>query len=187
MEHSMGAVQDGFRGTVQPTMAPHGNYPCLGYDRWIGITVTGDSQWEALCRALGCVELLEDSRFSDAMARWKNQDALDRALAAKTRDHDADELTAKLQEAGVPAGPTLAVDQLWTNTHLRERGFFQSYETEDGTIRDIPGVPWRFDGAADANMTPPPLRGQHNAYVFEDLLGLSKPEIEALVEEQVIY
>jgi crotonobetainyl-CoA:carnitine CoA-transferase CaiB-like acyl-CoA transferase len=187
LDYSMnGRIQEP-RGNRHQAHAPHGNYPCLGYDRWIGIAVTGDSQWEALCRALGCVELLEDSRFSDAMARWKNQDALDRALAAKTRDHDADELTAKLQEAGVPAGPTLAVDQLWTNTHLRERGFFQSYETEDGTIRDIPGVPWRFDGAADANMTPPPLRGQHNAYVFEDLLGLSKPEIEALVEEQVIY
>jgi crotonobetainyl-CoA:carnitine CoA-transferase CaiB-like acyl-CoA transferase len=121
------------------------------------------------------------------MVRWRNQDALDEALASITRESDADELMTRLQEAGVPAGPTLAVDQIWSNHHLRERGFFQSFQEQDGTARDLPGVPWRFDGAADANMVPPPLRGEHNSYVFEDLLGLSKPEIEALIEEQVIY
>jgi hypothetical protein len=36
-------------------------------------------------------------------------------------------------------------------------------------------------------MTAQPLRGQHNTYVFEELLGLAQPEVEALVEEQVIY
>jgi crotonobetainyl-CoA:carnitine CoA-transferase CaiB-like acyl-CoA transferase len=36
-------------------------------------------------------------------------------------------------------------------------------------------------------MAAQPLRGEHNSHVFEELLGLSGPEIEALVEEQVIY
>jgi benzylsuccinate CoA-transferase BbsF subunit len=187
LDYSMnGRVQEPL-GNRHPCHAPHGNYPCRGYDRWIAIAVTGDSQWEALCRALGCTELLEDPRFFDALVRWRNQDTLDQALASLIRECDADELTARLQEAGVPAGPTLAVDQIWINPHLRERGFFQRFQERDGTTRDLPGVPWRFDGAADANMVPPPERGEHNSYVFEDLLGLSRPEIEALVEEQVIY
>jgi crotonobetainyl-CoA:carnitine CoA-transferase CaiB-like acyl-CoA transferase len=48
-------------------------------------------------------------------------------------------------------------------------------------------TPWRFDGATEAKMTPQPLRGQHNSYLLEELLGLPEGEIEALVEEQVVY
>ena len=36
-------------------------------------------------------------------------------------------------------------------------------------------------------MTLQPLRGQHNSYLLEELLGISRSEIEALVEEQVVY
>jgi hypothetical protein len=31
------------------------------------------------------------------------------------------------------------------------------------------------------------LLGQHNAYVFHDLLGISKEEIKKLEEEKVFY
>jgi crotonobetainyl-CoA:carnitine CoA-transferase CaiB-like acyl-CoA transferase len=34
---------------------------------------------------------------------------------------------------------------------------------------------------------PAPLLGEHNNYVFGELLGLSEEEIETLVEKKVIY
>ena len=55
-----------------------------------------------------------------------------------------------------------------------------------GSSRQLPGVPWRLDGTAHTNMFAAPLRGQYNAYVFEELLGLSRAEVEALVAERVI-
>ena len=169
--------------------APHGNYPCQGEDQWIGIAVTNDRQWERLCFGIGCAELLEDRRFADSFSRWRNQDALDAILASVTRDWDGLTLMEELQRAGVPAGPSLPVDQLWTNPHLRERGFFQSYQEHDGyrTARESPATPWRFDGQVEANVTGQPRRGQHNSYVFDELLGLSEPEVEILLEEQIIY
>ena len=88
---------------------------------------------------------------------------------------------------GVPAEPAMSVEQLWENPHLRERGFFQSYTGQDGIERELPATPWRFDGESVGRMTAQPIRGEHNVYVFEELLGLSKPEVETLVEEQVIY
>jgi crotonobetainyl-CoA:carnitine CoA-transferase CaiB-like acyl-CoA transferase len=92
-----------------------------------------------------------------------------------------------LQQAGVPAGAATSVNQLWESPHLRERGFFQTYREQDGALRELPATPWRLDGESGGNMTAQPVRGEHNAYVFEELLGLSQPEVEALVEEQVIY
>ena len=174
-------------GNRHPAYAPHGNYPCRGEDQWIGIAVATDSQWQALCRTLGLTALLADPRYAGALRRWQNQDALDAALAAATRPHDALALMEQLQQAGVPAGPSTSVEQLWENRHLRERGFFQTCTGQDGTARELPATPWRLDGEAGGRMTAQPLRGQHNAYVFEELLGLAQPEVEALVEEQVIY
>jgi benzylsuccinate CoA-transferase BbsF subunit len=176
-------------GNRHECYAPHGNYPCRGEDQWIGIAVTTDEQWQALCRAIGCAELAQDPRFTDALGRWRHQEALDAILAPVTKKYDGLELMEKLQRAGVPAGPSLRVDQLWASPHLRERGFFQAYQEQDGqrTVRELPVAPWRFNGEIEANVTGQPRRGQHNSYIFDELLGLSEPDVETLLEEQVIY
>jgi benzylsuccinate CoA-transferase BbsF subunit len=189
LDYSMNQRVRGPMGNRDQAYAPQGNYPCRGEDQWIGITVTDDGQWRGLCQVLGCAELVEDARFSDGLERWKNQDALDTIISAATRDRDALGLMASLQQAGVPAGPAFSVDQLWQNPHLRERGFFQKYREQDPerNVRELPAVPWRFDGEVEAGLTGQPRRGQHNSYVFDELLGISAPEVEVLLEEQVIY
>lgn len=176
-------------GNCDQAYAPQGNYPCRGKDQWIGITVTDDGQWRGLCQALDCAELLADARFSDGLSRWNNRDALDAIISAATRDREPLVLMASLQQVGVPAGPALSVDQLWESPQLRERGFFQSYQEHDPerNVRELPAVPWRFDGEVEASVTGQPRRGQHNSYVFDELLGISEPEVEVLLEEQVIY
>ena len=91
--------------------------------------------------------------------------------------------------AGVPAGAALPLNQFWDNAHLRSRGFFQSYREQDepGTHRELPTVPWRFNGSREAKIDGQPRRGQHNSYVFQQLLGLSEETVEALAEQRVIY
>lgn len=189
LDYSMNGRVQKPMGNRHQSFAPQGNYSCLGDDQWIGITVTNDEQWRALCRVLDCPQLLEDARFADAVNRWSNQDALDAAISAVTRERDAEQLMEGLQQAGVPAGMVLSVDQLSGSGHLRERGFFQPYQENDGerTEQELPVVPWRFDGAVEAQATGQPRRGQHNSYVFDELLGLSETEVENLLEEQVIY
>lgn len=187
LDYSMNGRNQQPLGNQHPSYAPHGNYPCRGDDQWIGIAAATDQQWDTLCRSLDLTGLLDDPRFSHALERWQHRNALDLILAAATKGLDALELMAKLQEVGVPAGAALAADQLWANPQLRERGFFQSFQDHDGCNRELPVTPWRFDGATEAKMTPQPLRGQHNSYLLEELLGLPEREIEALVEEQVVY
>ena len=134
-------------------------------------------------------EVLTDARFSDADNRRRNREALDAALASLIRERDALDLMVQLQDAGVPAGLAAGVDQLWDNPQLRQRGFFQTYldQGSAGTERELPTIPWHFDGQVEADITGQPIRGQHNSYVFDELLGLPAPEVETLLEEQVIY
>jgi benzylsuccinate CoA-transferase BbsF subunit len=189
LDYSMNGRGQSPIGNRHQVYAPHGNYPCQGEDQWIGIAVTTDRQWQALCQVLDCVQLMEDTRFADALGRWRHQDTLDAIIAAATRDRNALKLMEELQWAGVPAGPSLSVEQLWENSHLRERRFFQPCQGEapEHSAPELPVTPWRFDGMVEANVTSQPRRGQHNSYVFDELLGLSGAEVEALLEEQVIY
>ena len=51
----------------------------------------------------------------------------------------------------------------------------------------MPGLPWRFDGEKQPVLTEAPVLGQHNVYVYQELLGLPEHEVNRLAGEQVIY
>ena len=167
--------------------APHGLYHCAGEDRWVAIAVTNDEEWNSLCRLIQRLDLAADPRFVNAEGRRKYHDQLDVAITEWTirhQDHDAMRL---LQEAGVPSGPSLDICRVFNEPQLRDVGYFTRLQTSDGELRDLPGLPWRFEGEQKPLLTEAPVLGQHNAYVYQELLGLSEPEVKRLVEEQIIY
>jgi crotonobetainyl-CoA:carnitine CoA-transferase CaiB-like acyl-CoA transferase len=49
------------------------------------------------------------------------------------------------------------------------------------------GIPWRLSDTPGRISRPAPLLGEHNQYVFGNLLGLSAAEIRRLVEAEAIY
>ncbi len=188
LDYSMNSRGRPAMGNRHEAWAPHGNYPCRGDDQWIGIAVADDGQWQGLCSALGRDDLIHDPRFANPLDRRRNHEALNEIISSHTKSLDAADLMARLQASGIAAGTALDAGQLWSNAHLRSRDFFQTYEGQGGaTSREMPGSPWRFNGLAEGTISGQPVRGEHNQYVFRELLALSDQEIEALVEAQVIY
>ncbi len=167
--------------------APHGVYHCVGTDRWIAIAVTNDEEWTSLCRLIQRLDLAADPRFANADGRRRFHDQLDVAVTEWTIQHEDHEAMSLLQEAGVPSGPSLDICRVFLEPQLREAGYFVSLQTSDGESRDMPGLPWRFDSEQKPLLTAAPVLGQHNAYVYQELLGMSEHEVNRLVEEQVIY
>ena len=167
--------------------APHGLYHCAGEDRWVAIAVTNDEEWNSLCRLIQRLDLAADPRFVNAEGRRKYHDQLDVAITEWTIRHQDHEAMRLLQEAGVPSGPSLDICRVFNEPQLRDVGYFTRLETSDGELRDLPGLPWRFEGEQKPLLTEAPVLGQHNAYVYQELLGLSEPEVNRLVEEQIIY
>jgi len=167
--------------------APHNAYPCAGEDRWISIAAATDEEWEGLCRTMGRPELMEDKRFARIEDRYENQDALDQLIGEWTRDKDGYNLAARLQEAGVPAAPTLNSKGLFKDPHLHDRGVY--VRVKHPVIGDnwVIAPPWRLSETPAGIHRHGPLLGEHNAYVFGDLLGMSPEEIQRLEERKVIY
>jgi crotonobetainyl-CoA:carnitine CoA-transferase CaiB-like acyl-CoA transferase len=49
------------------------------------------------------------------------------------------------------------------------------------------GIPWKLSDTPGEVRASGPLLGQHNEYVFKELLGLSQGDFEHLVEEKIIF
>lgn len=167
--------------------APHGVYHCAGEDQWIAIAVTSDSEWQAFCRVIDRPDLATDIRLQTAAGRRQHQDELDTAITAWSKRHQDYEAMHLLQAAGIAAGPSLDILRVYHDPQLREGGYLTPLQTSDGQTRALPGLPWRFAGLAAPSITAAPVLGQHNTYVYRELLGLADAEIQQLIEAHIIY
>ena len=176
-------------GNGHSSMAPHGCYPCQGDDRWITIAVENDSQWQSLCRVMGQDEWAGDSRFADALSRWRNRRELDKLLGKVTAEWDAIRLTHELQAAGVAAGAVLDAKDMLFNPHLKERGFYEVISHHPSTgMPPLPYAsrPWKLSLTPSVDRTAGPLMGEHNRLVLSDLLGHTEDELAGWEEEGII-
>jgi benzylsuccinate CoA-transferase BbsF subunit len=177
-------------GNRDAVMAPHGCYPCKmtkDEDEWVALAVSNQKEWKALCRVMGNPDWTGKEEFSDELSRWKNQESIDTYLKEWTRQFGAYEIAEKLQKAGITAAPSLSTKQLTHDRHLNERGFF--IETDHPVLGKVllTGLPIRLSDSPGGNYHYAPLLGEHNEYVFGELLGLSKEEIRQFTEEKVFY
>lgn len=167
-------------------MAPHGVYPC-GEEDWISIAVRTDDEWQALCAAMDSPALAADPRFVDRASRQRHAAELDALLEAWTRPQDAHELGERLRARGVAAFKSLNSVDLVSSDHLWRRGFFQRVSDPVRGEMSIIGAPWRLSLTPARVTRSAPRLGEHNDYVFGELLGLSAAERERLVAEKVVY
>lgn len=175
---------DDRRGNSHPDMAPHGLYPCAGSDRWIAIAVADDVQWSAFCTAMG---ILPRECWASAAGRLSDREAIDQAIAARTREWDGHALMNLLQAAGVAAGVVNdAADVLEGDPQLRARGHWVQLDHPEMGASVYNAPPFRFSDAQSAPSAPAPLLGQHTREICEDVLGLDRAEVDRLIREGVL-
>lgn len=187
MDYSMNRNQPARRGNTDPVLAPHGCFPCKGHDAWVAVSVSDECEWHALCDAVGMPELACDERFADMFRRKGNETELSGIIAGWTKSLTPYEAMERLQEAGVPAGPSLSILSLTEDPHLRERGLFVATTGPDGEEHITIGPTWQFTPSLDIEFTPAPQLGQDSRYVLTELVGLDAAEVEWLIESKVAY
>jgi crotonobetainyl-CoA:carnitine CoA-transferase CaiB-like acyl-CoA transferase len=170
-------------GNRHPYMAPHGCFRCRGEDRWIAIAVETDEQWQALCRVMEKPDLACDERFADSLSRHSNQDELEQIIEEWTSRHDHYALMLALQKEGVAAGAVLDDRDAYNDPHLKERGFFERVTHPDVGTHLYPGLIWKASKTPNAIRTPPVCLGEHNEYVYKEILGVSDEQYAELEKE----
>ncbi len=172
-------------GNRDPRAAPHNAYPCLGEDSWCAIAVFTEEEWTSLCMVMDKPEWARDPRFENLEARKANEDELDRLIGEWTRVCEAQEVMEALQSVGVPAGVVLSAEGQFNDPQVKYRGFFKHLEHEvigrhayDGFSFELSRTP--------GNLAAAPTLGQHNEYVYKEILGMTDEEIGDLIAEGVI-
>jgi crotonobetainyl-CoA:carnitine CoA-transferase CaiB-like acyl-CoA transferase len=171
-----------------PPMAPHGIYRSAGEDRWVAVACRDERDWARFCEATGHPEWHADPRFSDLAGRLKHQDELDRLVETWTRERTPHEAMAILQAAGVPAGAVqLPCEVIEKDPQTRLHHLFPELEHPQFGVTRYDGMPARLSRTPGGPYRHGPLFGEHNDYVYGELLGMSDDERRELMEEGVIW
>jgi benzylsuccinate CoA-transferase BbsF subunit len=174
------------QGNDNSAVILQGCFRCRGERGWVTIAIATEEEWQRLCCALEHPAWTREPRFADPGQRRQHQVELRGHLEAWTQAHTKYEVTKRLQEAGVPAGPVLSARELFEDVHLEQRGFFEVSTHPEAGTHPYCGRPMRFSKTPLGTRRPAPRFGEHNAYVFGELLGLSAEEIAHLTDEGVI-
>ncbi|MEN8181586.1 MAG: CoA transferase, partial [Myxococcota bacterium] len=173
-------------GNREEEAAPHGIYPCRGEDRWIALAVLSDAEWCALVEVLGSPAWAAREHYTSLEGRLRDQDELDRGLAAWTAQHEAHSLMERLQAAGVRAGVVQTVADLLEDPQLAHRGHFR--RLEHGVLGELAcehsGL--RLERHPPRLGRPGPLLGEHTQAVLEEVLGLDAETVSQLRGDGVL-
>lgn len=157
-------------GNAHPRMSPHGVYPAAGEDRWLSIAVGSDEERRALREIIG------------------SEDLSDEALSAWTVTQDANGAAERLQAAGIAAHASWTTPEIAADPHLQARRSIVEVAEPDGKPRAAVGVPLRLSKGADIGIERgTPKLGEHEDYVYGEILGMGRDERTALEEAEVIY
>jgi len=141
-------------GNEHAQVSAYGVFPVA--DGEVILAPANDGLFRRLLTLLGRDDLLKDERFASNEGRLANRAALDELIAGETAKWQKEELLAECGEAGIPAGPINAIDQVFADRQVIARGM----QIE---LDGIPGVrsPFTFSDAELALDQPSPRKGEH--------------------------
>jgi benzylsuccinate CoA-transferase BbsF subunit len=171
-----------------PRFAPHGAYRCAdedGVERWISIAVANDADWAALLTVIGSEGF--GARYARHSQRLEDQAGLDQLIDAKTRAHQAWDLTRKLQAAGVAAYPVQNCVDLHQDENLEAFEFWHWLDHKEMGPSPYEGLQHRLSKTPGELRRPAPALGQHNQDIFAEMLGMDRAEVQRLIQAKVIF
>ena len=156
----------GLIGNAHPSIVPYQTFDAS--DKPLVVAVGNNTQFVALCQAIGRPDLAEDERYATNPDRVANREALVGTLQKAFAKHTADEWVEKIRDARVPCGPVNALADVFTDEHVRASGILQDIEHPSAGAVRLVGSPMLFDGERLPVRRAPPTLGQHTDEVGDE-------------------
>jgi crotonobetainyl-CoA:carnitine CoA-transferase CaiB-like acyl-CoA transferase len=166
-------------GSAHPLSAPY--QAVQTQDGWINIGAANQANWKRLVEVIEKPEIANDPRFADNAARMKNLPALIDILTERFRARTTSDWLARLEAAGVPAGPVLSIGEMLTDPQVLAREMVVEVEhSRLGPMKTL-GPPVKFSETPNRVRRGAPQLGQHTQEVLKEY-GYSEAEIKQLVD-----
>jgi crotonobetainyl-CoA:carnitine CoA-transferase CaiB-like acyl-CoA transferase len=164
-------------GTAHPLNAPYQAFAVA--DGWITVGAANQGNWLRLLEALEAPDLGDDSRFANNAERMRNLPALQAKLTPLFKRRSSAEWLRRLEEAGVPAGPVLDVNQMHADPQaLARKMIVETTHPTAGEVRAI-GLAIKFSETPGGVRRAAPVFGQHTREVLRDH-GYSDAEVDQM-------
>ena len=154
-------------------------------DGYMTISIISDKEWQAVCSALDREDLIDDERFSTALARRKNAELRREVIAAEVRKRATVDLLEKLDAADVPCAPLLDRTELLDHPQIVESGtILREIQEGFGEVRQARPAA-RFGETPASVRNPAPQLGEHTVIVLQSL-GYDQKRCDKLLEGKVV-
>lgn len=141
--------------------------------------------WLPLIGIVADEEVAADPNYADPDWCFEHAAELDEMIEAWTMQRTKYDVFHILGAAGVPCGPTLNAEDIYSDPHLIERDMILTLDHPERGEFMMPGCPVKLTDSP-VELTSAPLLGQHNADVYGELLGFDGERLEALREQGVM-
>jgi crotonobetainyl-CoA:carnitine CoA-transferase CaiB-like acyl-CoA transferase len=168
MNYLVSGKAPGRLGNAHPNIVPYEVFEVA--DGHVIIASGNDGQYRKLCEALGQPGLGTDARYATNRDRIAARAELVPLLNGLTRGFAKADLLARLEAAGVPAGPINGMDEVFADPQVVARGIRRDLAAPAAKDGRIPTVasPIVMDGVRQVSERPSPRLGEHNLDVLQD-------------------
>ncbi|MDB5731238.1 MAG: CoA-transferase [Variovorax sp.] len=141
----------------------------LAENEQLFIGAVSDKQFATLCKVLERPDLLQQPGFGDNASRVAVRPQLLAQLGEILLHHRVEELSPKLEAAGIPYAPIVRPDQLADDPHLKASGGLVPMEIHEDGMTEVVLLPLLMGGRRPGVRSALPSVGQHTAEVLASL------------------
>jgi crotonobetainyl-CoA:carnitine CoA-transferase CaiB-like acyl-CoA transferase len=153
--------------------------------RDVFIAATANRHWELLCQVLGFDDWEHDPELDSNAKRAAHRMRIADRISAATAQQAYDDLTSRLDEAGVPYAPVNTPTDLVDDPHLEAREQWMSLDVPGFEGLKVPALPISMGESHNPVRLRPPALGEHTSEILASV-GFNEAEIANLQANGVV-
>ncbi len=165
-------------GSAHPLNAPYQAFETA--DGWITIGAANQANWLKLLSALEAPQIGEDPRFKENPGRMENLAELVKVLAPIFKSRTSADWLARLERAGVPAGPVLDIAAMHRDPQTLARQMVLKVPHSRLGETETLGHPVKYSLTPAGIARGAPLLGEHSREILSEH-GYDEKEIDQLI------